>query len=771
MFNQSRPLSVPPREFKSTVGRFGPSFSGYQQQDSQEFLAFLLDGMHEDLNRIMKKPYVEKPDSTDDMVGDVEAIKQLAESHWNIYKGRNDSAVADLFGGLYKSTLVCPQCHKVSITFDPFMDLTLPLPVESYWSKEVCWFPRDFVKNRLPVRVQLELPKNATIAVLKDFFGKKFGADPKKVNLPVLSFPFFFLQTDPLLQMMIAEVYKYKFYKYYEDGMSVSDIQQSDEVFAYELEDTPTNWPPPKPKSMLYFHEDPTDPSKLLVPVISKRAPRGRGRFSGDQFGVPFFIVLNKDEQYDLSAIQERIIQRLQLLTTRDLYAAPLEAEDELELTGPEELVKALSPEAVKEASDEEKDGFIDVKMKDAASTTASSEDADADRGTTTASRPATTARARSPGKIADQMFSIKVSKCKKEDRLLPGWSLLEPDFDISSRLPTSRNRTLSPSPQLQAQLQLQLPQQQPPSQQASTLFGNLASGGNSGRRSPVSTVSDDDDDGLYKSAMATPEENEDMMRGSSDEENDTAHSADIAAFDQPTIDNSYYTPDNFSANVFSPERSPATSSTDNGALIRLNESIILEFHDEGYDITFGGTDSRDFRGALAIWPLLDDPELARRRQKRQEKERVGIHLEDCLDEFAKEEVLSAEDPWYCPRCKEHRRASKKFELWKCPDVLVIHLKRFSSSRSFRDKIDALIHCPIENLNLKDRVGVTDGKDQIYDLIAVDNHYGGLGGGHYTACIKNWCDQKWYYCDGWSSRLLFLSCTNLIMNDPSRCMC
>jgi ubiquitin carboxyl-terminal hydrolase 4/11/15 len=36
----------------------------------------------------------------------------------------------------------------------------------------------------------------------------------------------------------------------------------------------------------------------------------------------------------------------------------------------------------------------------------------------------------------------------------------------------------------------------------------------------------------------------------------------------------------------------------------------------------------------------------------------------------------------------------------------------------------------------------------IYDLIAVDNHYGGLGGGHYTAYVKNWYDGKWYYCDG-----------------------
>ena len=45
------------------VGRFAPSFSGYAQQDSQELLTFLLDGLHEDLNRIRKKPYIEIKDS------------------------------------------------------------------------------------------------------------------------------------------------------------------------------------------------------------------------------------------------------------------------------------------------------------------------------------------------------------------------------------------------------------------------------------------------------------------------------------------------------------------------------------------------------------------------------------------------------------------------------------------------------------------------------------------------------------------------------------
>lgn len=48
---------------QTQVGRFAPQFSGYQQQDSHELLAFLLDGLHEDLNRIRKKPYIQLKDA------------------------------------------------------------------------------------------------------------------------------------------------------------------------------------------------------------------------------------------------------------------------------------------------------------------------------------------------------------------------------------------------------------------------------------------------------------------------------------------------------------------------------------------------------------------------------------------------------------------------------------------------------------------------------------------------------------------------------------
>jgi hypothetical protein len=54
----------------------------------------------------------------------------VAEEAWRNHLRRNDSVIVDTFHGLFKSTLVCPECHKVSVTFDPFCYLTLPLPMK-----------------------------------------------------------------------------------------------------------------------------------------------------------------------------------------------------------------------------------------------------------------------------------------------------------------------------------------------------------------------------------------------------------------------------------------------------------------------------------------------------------------------------------------------------------------------------------------------------------------------------------------------------------------
>lgn len=128
-------------------------------------------------------------------------------------------------------------------------------------------------------------------------------------------------------------------------------------------------------------------------------------------------------------------------------------------------------------------------------------------------------------------------------------------------------------------------------------------------------------------------------------------------------------------------------------------------------------------------------------------KSEGSIPLSDCIKAFTQEEILSEQDPWYCSDCKDFRQATKKFDLWKLPPVLIIHLKRFSYTRTWRDKISTLVDFP-NNLDMSP-YSVNDDEKGVcqYELYAVSNHYGNMGGGHYTAYCKNLADGKWYCHD------------------------
>lgn len=91
----------------------------------------------------------------------------------------------------------------------------------------------------------------------------------------------------------------------------------------------------------------------------------------------------------------------------------------------------------------------------------------------------------------------------------------------------------------------------------------------------------------------------------------------------------------------------------------------------------------------------------------------------------------------YCPDCKEHRQASKKLDLWRLPEILVVHLKRFSYSRFLKNKLETFVNFPVHDLDLATYVASTsEPQGYVYELYAISNHYGSMGGGHYTAYAK-----------------------------------
>uniref|UniRef100_A0AAQ5XS54 Ubiquitin carboxyl-terminal hydrolase n=1 Tax=Amphiprion ocellaris TaxID=80972 RepID=A0AAQ5XS54_AMPOC len=123
---------ISPRDFKITIGKINEQFSGYDQQDSQELLLFLMDGLHEDLNKAdnRKRYKEEENDHLDDQTA--------ADVAWSKHKLLNESIIVALFQGQFKSTVQCLTCHRKSRTFETFMYLSLPLASTSKCSLQDC---------------------------------------------------------------------------------------------------------------------------------------------------------------------------------------------------------------------------------------------------------------------------------------------------------------------------------------------------------------------------------------------------------------------------------------------------------------------------------------------------------------------------------------------------------------------------------------------------------------------------------------------------------
>ncbi|KAL3417342.1 ubiquitin carboxyl-terminal hydrolase [Phlyctema vagabunda] len=730
MFRDPAPASITPRNFKQIIGRYAPQFSGYGQQDSQEFLGFLLDGLQEDLSRVKKKPYIEKPDSTDEMVNDDELIREMAAKVWDITKKRDDSVIADLFTGMYKSTLVCPECTKVSITFDPFNNLTLQLPIENAWSHDILYYPL----NDAPVKVRVDMDKHGSIKALKQFVSQRVAV--------------------PIERLFCAEEYKGKFYKVHDDMKSVSEeIQSGDICVIYELEAEPTNWPPPKKankgrKKTSYndFDSDDADvpnwdspmADRMVVPVIHRRAldqsEKTRGVRKGNALALAIHtIIITPQEARSEDAIRRKVLEKVQTFTTKNIDSPDSDSSEsivdivdsDIVITNGSDVSSGSSKVASRSVDGEEE--MVDITMKDQAShgRTQPSSITSSPRRVFNGTRP----KFLDPGSFLtpelQNAFDMSYYSGTKE--LIPlGWNSIDEDKvypSLSSRSPAS-----------------------PMDDSASN--------------DRASTSSDD------STLISSTTSNTRMTEESSDED-ELSRPNNVALPARPK------TPKKIGAQVgllnrrrpykiktYSKKNKPArrisvqddvdTETFEDGPLVRLGEGLIVDWKYDAWSFFFNADSEEDsMRGRSTVdadrIPYLPDEELLKKRSTRAARKRNGITLEDCLNEFGKEEILSEQDTWYCPRCKEHRRASKKFELWKTPDILVMHLKRFSSSASRRDKLDVLVDFPIEGLDLSSRViEKFDGKKEIYDLIAVDDHWGGLGGGHYTAFAKNFNDNQWY---------------------------
>ncbi|XP_037112603.1 ubiquitin carboxyl-terminal hydrolase 31 [Syngnathus acus] len=301
------------RDFKNAVSKNATQFKGNAQHDAQEFLLWLLDRVHEDLNTVNPnaRPTLRPPIDLDDQTTEGPSPPLSAGSF-----------VQELFQAQYRSSLTCPHCQKQSNTFDPFLCISLPIPLPHTRPLYVTVVYQGKYSHCL--RIGVAVPFNSTVYRLRDAVSRETKM--------------------PMDQFILTEMYYDGFHRSFcDDDDDLNIIQESDSIFAFEtpemfkLENLRT-----KRGSLLanlnqnnlkYGVENGRTPSFMqgtLTPVVSpnknmtpekmillvcNRACTGH---QAKRFGLPFVLFMERTATWD--TLQKEILEKMRHLLRPGVY-------------------------------------------------------------------------------------------------------------------------------------------------------------------------------------------------------------------------------------------------------------------------------------------------------------------------------------------------------------------------------------------------------------------------------------------------------------------
>ncbi|KAM6376694.1 LOW QUALITY PROTEIN: ubiquitin carboxyl-terminal hydrolase 43 [Pluvialis apricaria] len=167
-------------EFKNIVSKHSSQFRGNAQHDALEFLLWLLDRMHEDLGAASPAQQTRVPEEPgEDGSGGAGSSPPTAQHP------RGQSFVQSHFQAQYRSSLTCPHCLKQSNTFDPFLCISLPIPLRQTRALNVTLVLQ--CERWRFVRVGLAVPLLGTVAELREMVAREGCIPPEQVILAEVS--------------------------------------------------------------------------------------------------------------------------------------------------------------------------------------------------------------------------------------------------------------------------------------------------------------------------------------------------------------------------------------------------------------------------------------------------------------------------------------------------------------------------------------------------------------------------------------------------------
>uniref|UniRef100_A0A8C2ZXM6 ubiquitinyl hydrolase 1 n=1 Tax=Cyclopterus lumpus TaxID=8103 RepID=A0A8C2ZXM6_CYCLU len=284
-------------DFKTIVSKYGSQFRGNSQHDALEFLLWLLDRVHEDVNLAShnnnnKTKEVTSPD--------------LSQS-------QQHSFVQEHFQAQYKSSLTCPHCMKQSNTFDPFLCISLPIPLPQTRSLFVILV--FSTKGQRYLRVGLAVPLFGSVACLR-----RMVADEGKLSPD---------------QVILTEVYSTGFQRSFFDEEDLTSIAENDVIYAFQA--------PP-----LYIRGGSARISGINSMCVSVKIlllvcnAAGAGQ-QAVRFGPPF--LMREDRSISWDQLQQSILSKLYYLMINGAQAQNTRVLFNIRVVGGSSFYSYLSPQ------------------------------------------------------------------------------------------------------------------------------------------------------------------------------------------------------------------------------------------------------------------------------------------------------------------------------------------------------------------------------------------------------------------------------------------